>query len=153
MVLKNLIISTLLLFSFSAYAEKIELSSVVAPAASDEINMSEPPFWMSSYEEFKDLQQFQKDLYLEKLQPYLSKIPALDPVSKKQLLDATEWYQDWNRIRARVYRACQDKEMLKTCEEIADIRLQALDLLSNQKEENRKANESSKPPEPKKKAK
>jgi hypothetical protein len=153
MVLKHLIISSLLLLSLSAFAEETELSSVVAPASSDEINMSEPPFWMSSYEEFKDLQQFQKDLYLEKLLPYLSKIPALDPVTKKQLQDATEWYQDWNRIRVRVYRACQDKEMLKTCEEIADIRLQALDLLSNQKEENRKANETSKPSGPKRKTK
>lgn len=140
MVRTYLIVSAILLCTTSSYADKSNKSDIVVPAATDEINMSEPPFWMSSYEEFNDFQPEQKEFYLEKLLPYLSKIPTLDPVSKKQLKDASEWFQDWNRIRKRVYMACQDKEMFKTCEEIADIRLQTLDMLSNQKEENRKAN-------------
>jgi hypothetical protein len=141
----SLIVVALLLISITSLAEEVDMSSSVAPAqASDEINMSEPPFWMSSYDEFNDLQPIQKELYLEKLLPYLSEIPGLDPVSKKQLMESSEWHQGWNHIRKKVYMSCQDKERLKTCEEIADIRLQALDLLSNQKEENRKANDYSK---------
>ncbi len=155
----SLVVLALIFISISSLAQEVDLASSVVPAApSDEINMSEPPFWMSSYDEFNDLQPVQKEFYLEKLLPYLSEIPGLDPVSKKQLLEASEWHQGWNHIRKKVYMSCQDKERQKTCEEIADIRLQALDILSNQKEENRKANdyakeEKSKDPVKKKKSK
>ncbi|QLY25648.1 hypothetical protein [Bdellovibrio sp. KM01] len=150
----SLIVLALVFISISSLAEEVDMASSVVPAPpSDEINMSEPPFWMSSYDEFHDLQSVQKEFYLEKLLPYLSGIPGLNPVSKKQLLEASEWYQGWNHIRKKVYVSCQDKERIKTCEEIANIRLQALDILSNQKEENRKANEYAKEEKSKESAK
>ena len=112
-------------------------------APGEEINMSEPPFWVSSYEEFQDLQKFQKEFYLEKLLPLLKEVPRLEPVSKKQLQEASEFFQEWNRIRKKIYEACQEKNMKKECTKIGDVRLQALNLLANQKLENRKADEES----------
>jgi len=112
-------------------------------APGEEINMSEPPFWVSSYEEFQDLQSFQKDFYLEKLLPLLKEVPRLEPVSKKQLHEASEFFQEWNRIRRKIYEACQEKGMKKDVGKIENVRFQALNLLSNQKMENRKAEEES----------
>lgn len=109
---------------------------------SSPINMAEPPFWMSSYDEFNDLKKSQKDFYLENLLYALPRIPSLRGKTKEQLNEASEWYQSWNQIRKKVYEFCQDQSALKTCEEIADLRLQALDMFSNQKKENRKANAS-----------
>lgn len=104
---------------------------------SSPINMSEPPFWMSSYDEFKDLQDSQKSYYLEKLLSAMEKVPALKTKTKEDLTEASEWYQSWNQIRKKIYEYCQDQTVLKTCEDIADIRLQALDMFANQKLENR----------------
>lgn len=136
---------------FSTFSVAQNKKLVVKPGAAakdvnapgEEINMSEPPFWVSSYEEFQDLQKFQKDFYLDKLYPHLKEIPQLEPVSKKELHEASEFYQEWNRIRKKIYVACQDKEMKKECSKIGHIRLQALDFLSNQKLENRQATEES----------
>lgn len=100
-------------------------------------------FWVSSYEEFQDFQKFQKDFYLEKLLPHLKEIPQLEPVSQRQLREASEFFQEWNRIRRRIYIACQDKEMKRECSKIGEIRLQTLNLLANQKLENRAATEES----------
>ncbi|UOE99819.1 hypothetical protein [Bdellovibrio reynosensis] len=107
--------------------------------AADKIDMSAPPFWMSSYDEFKDLRADQKEFYLEKLQVSLKSIPGLEKTSKSKLEEAAEWYQTWNSIRRKLYQACQDKELVKECEQIADIRIQALDMYGNQKLENRHA--------------
>lgn len=132
-----------------AFAKSNSLSPRPGNAAKDinapgeEINMSEPPFWVSSYEEFQDLQKFQKDFYLEKLLPHLKEVPRLEPVSKKQLQEASEFFQEWNRIRKKIYEACQEKNMKTECAKIEEIRLQALNLLSNQKLENRQADHES----------
>lgn len=133
----------------SAFAKSNTTSPYPGSAAKDvnapgeEINMSEPPFWVSSYEEFQDLQKFQKDFYIEKLLPLLKEVPRLEPVSKKQLQEASEFFQEWNRIRKKIYEACQEKNMKKDCAKISDVRLQTLNLLANQKLENRKADEES----------
>ncbi|MFM6928318.1 MAG: hypothetical protein ACKOX6_07630 [Bdellovibrio sp.] len=132
--------------SFAKIKSSAPLPGVAAKdinAPGEELNMSEPPFWVSSYEEFQDLQKFQKDFYLEKLLPLLKEVPRLEPVSKKQLQEASEFFQEWNRIRKKIYEACQEKDMKKECRKIENIRLQALNLLSNQKLENRKADEES----------
>ncbi|MBO9665552.1 MAG: hypothetical protein J7501_01905 [Bdellovibrio sp.] len=145
MKLPSLVLVIALAFSLTSFAEEVAAPPGAAAkdkeAPGEQIDMSEPPYWMFSYEEFHDLQQMQKDLYMEKLLPNLAKVPRLDPVSKKELEDAGEWFQSWNRIQRKVYEACQDKEMLVTCEELSDIRLEALDMLSNKKLENRKADE------------
>lgn len=105
------------------------------------VNMSEPPFWMPSYDEFKDYQSSQKEFYLEKILPKLSQIPSLKDTTKNQLQEASEWYQNWDRIRIKLYQYCLDSSAHGTCEDFAETRLQALDLFSNQKLENRQANE------------
>lgn len=103
------------------------------------INMSEPPFWMSSYDEFNDLQDDQKELYVKKLLPKLAGIPSLKETTKDQLKEASEWYQGWNSIRKKIYQYCLDTTVQTACEDIADVRLQALDMYANQKLENRRA--------------
>ncbi len=111
---------------------------------SESIDMSEPPFYMSSYDEFHDLQPEQKELYLEKLLPLMTaKIPSLEKVSKEKLQEASEWHETWNDLRKKLYESCQDKNLNEACDQIANVRLQALNLFSNQKEENRKADEES----------
>ncbi|XGC81428.1 hypothetical protein ACES2L_02880 [Bdellovibrio bacteriovorus] len=107
--------------------------------AADKIDMSAPPFWMSSYDEFKDLRADQKEFYLQKLEVSLKAIPSLEKTSREKLNEAAEWYQTWNSIRRKLYEACQNKELLKECDQIAEIRLQALDMYANQKLENRHA--------------
>lgn len=107
--------------------------------AADKIDMSAPPFWMSSYDEFKDLRADQKEFYLQKLEGSLKTIPGLEKTSKEKLQEAAEWYQTWNSIRRKLYEACQDKDLSKECQEISQIRIQALDMYANQKLENRHA--------------
>ncbi|WP_413290287.1 hypothetical protein [Bdellovibrio sp. HCB337] len=97
---------------------------------SSPINMSEPPFWMSSYDAFKDLRESQKDYYLEKVLPLITQIPSLNKKTKKDLDEAREWYQSWDQIRKKVYIYCQDKSVEKTCNEIADVRLKTFDLFA-----------------------
>lgn len=117
-------------------------------AEDDEIKLSEPPFWMMSYEEYGDLQQIQKDFYNEKMTAALKKVPSLKKFSGDDMKDATEWYKSWEGVMKKLYRDCKDKSLEKTCEEIADIRLQTFDMLANQKEENRVADEESKTVKP-----
>lgn len=108
-------------------------------AKPDIIDMSEPPFWMSSYEEFSDLQADQKEFYLDKFFPLSVKLPGLEKLSKEKLKDATEWFQSWNSLRRKVYEACREPGLNAACEEIADVRISALSMHANQKQENRRA--------------
>ncbi|MBS1968863.1 MAG: hypothetical protein JSU04_01060 [Bdellovibrionales bacterium] len=103
------------------------------------IDMSKPPFFMSSYDTFHDLQDSQKDFYLANILPLLNKIPSLSQKTKKDLDEARDWYQSWDQIRKKVYEYCQDQTVQKTCDEIADVRLKTFDLFANQKYENRMA--------------
>lgn len=104
-------------------------------AMPEEINMSEPPFWMASYDEFKDLQKFQKDYYLEKLGPELRKVPSLEEISDSKIQEAGEWYRDWNIIMRKLYVACRDKSLEATCAKVAKVRIDALNAKSNWKSE------------------
>lgn len=107
--------------------------------SAESIDMNEPPFYMSSYDEFADLQQDQKDLYLQKLLTLKEKIPSLDYVNKEKLAEGSEWYATWDGMRKKLYYSCQEKELLPACEEFADLRIEVLNLHANQKEENRNA--------------
>lgn len=135
-----LIALCLLSLGFTSQAKAADKSDKAEQAES--IDMSEPPFYMSSYDEFHDLQPEQKELYLEKFLPLVNaKIPSLDKVSKEKLQEASEWHETWNSIRKKLYESCQDSNLTEACDQIADVRLQALNMFANQKEENRKADE------------
>lgn len=108
-------------------------------ALPEEVNLREPPFWMASYDEFKDLQPSQKDFYLEKLGPELRKILALENTTQAKLAEAAEWYKSWNSIEKKLYVACRDKKIEKDCDRIAEVRLAALSLSSNATEVTPKA--------------
>lgn len=108
----------------------------IAKAGTDK-SLSEPPFWMSSYDEFNDLQDQQKKFYLQHLEPELTKVPALRDLSSRDLRQAANWYKSWDQIRNKLYKYCESNDAKKTCEGIADVRLKALDLMANQSKVNR----------------
>lgn len=110
------------------------------------INMEEPPFWLSSFEEFSDLRESQKEFYLKKLDTALDKVPALKGTTIEDLATATKSAEKWGALRLKIYEFCAEKAQSKVCENISEIRLQALDMFANQKEENRKAAEKSSAP-------
>lgn len=95
------------------------------------INMSKPPFWLSSYDEFNDFQEDQKEHYVEELLPKLSAIPNLKEMSKAQLQEASEWYQGWNSMRVKIYQYCLDKSTKPVCEDIGNVRIEVLEMHSH----------------------
>ena len=97
------------------------------------LDMSEPPFWLSSYDEFKDLSKEQKAFYLGKLGPALEQIPSLKSMKKDQLLGASKNEEAWSELRKKVYASCKDKSVIKTCENFSAIRVHALELGSPRK--------------------
>lgn len=103
------------------------------------VDMSEPPFWMSSYDEFNDLQTEQKDFYLEQLKKELIKFPKTAGVSSQTWEDAGDWYRSWGSIRVKVYQSCLNPEFRAQCDKLADLRVETLDFFANQKLENRAA--------------
>ncbi|QDK36673.1 hypothetical protein [Bdellovibrio sp. NC01] len=106
------------------------------------LDMSEPPFYMPSYDEFKNLQQDQKEFYLDKVLPLAKDLPNLGKLNKSQLDEASEWYEGWGDIRKKVYLSCQDdKDNEETCDKLVDLRVDAINLKANQKEQNRDADE------------
>lgn len=117
------------------------------------INMAEPPFWLSSYDEFNDFQDDQKDLYVQKLLPKLAAIPALKETTKAQLKEASEWHQGWTSMRIKIYQYCLDKSTLPVCEDIESVRGEVLDLYSHSGREGaeREPAEEKEAPAPKKK--
>lgn len=122
------------------YSSAAKVIDATIKTGEDRINFDVPPFWMFTYDEFADLNQEQKDFYLEKFFPQLKDIPLLQEVTKSELNDAAEWAASWKDLQVKLYRYCQDKQAVKKCETIAETRIQALDLFSNQSEANRKAN-------------
>lgn len=114
-------------------------------ARPEKIDMTAPPFWMSSYEEFNDLRPDQKEFYLEKLLPVAGKVPGLEKLTKEKLKEASEWYQSWNSLRRKLYEACHGNSSLSaTCEQAADVRIAAINMYANQKQENRHAERAEK---------
>jgi hypothetical protein len=100
-------------------------ASAVEPA---EIDMSEPPFWVSSYDEFKDLSKEQKAFYIGKLGSAIKLIPSLKKMKKDDFLQASKDEEAWSEMRKKVYLYCADKTVVKNCESFAAIRKQALEL-------------------------
>ena len=127
---------TFSVFSFSVFLIQ---NLQAEPEQSSNIDLSEPPFWMFSYDEFKDLQQDQKSFYLSHIETELKTVPSLKDVTKAGLSEASQWHEGWNIIQRKFYRACQEKDHQKTCERMENLRLQALEMHSNQKKENRQA--------------
>jgi|GEM_PF-1791689 hypothetical protein len=89
---------------------------------------SVPPFYMMSYEEFGDLQQDQKDFYVEKFQVALAQVPALQNTTKKDIQEAAEWSSSWDRMGKKLYEFCGEKDSQKVCDNISDIRMQTFDI-------------------------
>lgn len=98
-----------------------------------EINLQEPPFWMPSYDEFKNLRPVQKEYYLKKVAPTLQKIPGMEKVSQTTLEEASIWYKSWEGVRLKLYTACLKDSLAKACDEVADVRIQTLDNYSVKK--------------------
>lgn len=98
----------------------------VITAAPVTIDYSAPPFWLASYDEFKNLKQQQKAFYLGKLYPEFNKIPALKATTRGALIESSRVSDQWLEIRKKLYEYCADKSVVKTCDEIADLRVQAL---------------------------
>ncbi len=138
--MKKFMLSLLLIFLASA---SLHLFFIQQAEADDEkaspINLSEPPFWMFSYDELKDLKENQKSFYLKNIEAELKKISTLGKVTEDFLIEASQWYERWNILQRKVSRACLEKQSTNTCSKLARLRLQTLDLRSNQKLENRRA--------------
>ena len=103
------------------------------------VNMSGPPFWMSAYEEFKNLRKDQKDFYLKNLKEDYKKIPDLGKVTDKQWDMAIEDKETWDGLRRNLYVACQNPGFNKVCLRMADARVDAINMYQNQSERNLKA--------------
>jgi hypothetical protein len=105
------------------------------------INYFEPPFYMLSYNTFSDLRDDQKEFFLQKFGAEVVKVPTLSTLTKEQLKEASQWAQSWQEIRRKVYEHCRDKGTEELCESLAEIRIQTFNMYSNQKLENRIADE------------
>jgi hypothetical protein len=130
--MRSLILAAVVLFSMMGVNH-------ASAETSTPVDMSAPPFWMPSYEEFSDLQPDQKSFYVNTLHPALSQIPALKTKTLDQLKEAGKWQESWDYIRTKIYQYCQNKDVKKNCEAIAQVRTQALAMHGNQKLENREA--------------
>lgn len=117
----------LLIFAFSnSFAEgKVEKDPEALPEA---IDFSEPPFWMFTYDEFSDLQPFQKKYYIEKALPAIRKIEGMEDLASARWMEASEWYKTWDAIAKQVYVACRTKKLESRCRDLASIRKEALKL-------------------------
>jgi len=112
------------LFVFTIFMVSMMVS--IEALAKDVRDMSEPPFIMSSYDEFNDMQTEQKEAYLKALELNFKAIAPLKENDSKKLEEASEWYPSWNHIRKVVYDYCEEKEAEKNCEKLMDIRVKIL---------------------------
>jgi hypothetical protein len=115
--MKNIFSLTLFFVSFLTSFEAL---------AKEARDMSEPPFIMSSYDEFTDLQKEQKDLYLKELALSFKDVPSLKANDTAKLDEASEWYASWDLIRKSVYDYCDENAAAKVCEKLADLRVKTL---------------------------
>lgn len=90
-------------------------------------DLSEPPFIMSSYDEFSDLQKEQKETYLQGLILNFKSVPSLKEYDATKLDEASEWNESWDLIRKSVYNYCDDNGTMKVCAELADLRVKTLE--------------------------
>lgn len=113
----------------STYGILILLFSLLTPfAASAQAarDMSEPPFIMSSYDEFHDFQKEQKESYLKEMVLTFKEVPALQVHDAAKLEEAAEWYASWDVIRKSVYDYCDENLKAKVCKNLADLRVKTL---------------------------
>jgi len=109
----------------------LTLSSAGATAASNKkIDFQEPPFWMTSFAEFQDLRQKQKDFYVDQLASVLTTVPELKTIDKATLLQSAKKTSHWDSVMTEVYRFCNQSKNQKVCERIADTRLKTLETVS-----------------------
>lgn len=92
------------------------------------IDMSKPPYWLSSFDEMNRLRKSQKAFLVGKLEPVFEKIPSLKEFTKAKLQDVIKDPDRWSDLRMKVYIYCSDTAALKTCENLAEIRLQTFDV-------------------------
>lgn len=109
----------------SAFSSQVEKDPEALP---EEVDFSEPPFWMFTYDEFSDLQGFQKRYYVKNAGPAIRKIEGLESVSQEKWQEASEWYKTWDHIARRVYIACRSPKLEKSCKALASVRKEALKL-------------------------
>jgi hypothetical protein len=95
-------------------------------AVAQEIDFSEPPFWMFTYDEYSDLQEPQKKFYLENAGPAIRKIDGLENILQSKLDEAPEWYKSWDGIAKQVYIACRNEKLNGACKELAAVRVSTL---------------------------
>lgn len=143
-----------LVFAMMLISSVIVTSKSVARSSEKQeefpLNMNEPPFWMSSYDEFHNLRKDQREFYTKELLKEFKKVPALSNITVAKMTEASDWYEGWNEIRRKLYVACLEQSLQKTCDEFADLRVQTLNMYANQNEKNLKnpeksANKDSKP--------
>lgn len=125
--------SVLVLFSQSVNTQALQGSKKYLA------EMSGPPFWMSAYEEFKNFRKEQKDFYLKSLKANYKRIPDLINVTDKSWEVAIEDKKAWDDLRRKLYVACQNPGFNKVCRQIAENRIEAINLYQNQSEKNLKA--------------
>lgn len=104
----------------------ISLLIPFAVSAQSARDMSEPPFFMSSYDEFNDFQKEQKESYLKEMVLTFKEVPALKVHDAAKLEEASEWYASWDLIRKSVYDYCDENQTAKVCKNLADLRVKTL---------------------------
>lgn len=95
-------------------------------AASPKLN--EPPFWMPCFEEFHDLQTFQKKYYLRNFLRQVTELKTVKTPSAAKMQEAADWDVAWDEIREKVYKACDDRKNHKACVDLAEIRLKTFEI-------------------------
>lgn len=113
----------------STFALMMLLIALVTPleaSAQAARDMSEPPFIMSSYDEFNDFQKEQKESYLKEMVLTFKDVPALKVHDAAKLEEASEWYASWDLIRKSVYDYCDENQTAKVCKNLADLRVKTL---------------------------
>ncbi len=119
-----------LLLAFSSTWASAQVIPIIFDKSEEKRDLREPPYWISSYDEFNDLQDEQKKFYLLHLFPQLEKVPETKKMSTADLESASLWYQDWDRMRSKISKYCDQNKDPDLCGEIADVRLQAFDVLT-----------------------
>ena len=104
----------------------ISMMASIEALAKDVRDMSKPPFIMSSYDEFNDMQKEQKEAYLKALELSFKAIAPLKENDSKKLEEASEWYPTWDHIRKVVYDYCEAKDAEKNCDKLIDLRIKIL---------------------------
>lgn len=101
--------------------------SALAAESSATIDMSKPPYWISSFDEMNRLRKSQKAFFIGKVGPVFEKIPALKEFTTTKLQETIKDPDSWSEFRMKVYVYCAEATAAKTCENLADIRLQTID--------------------------